>query len=62
VAEGTGVHNYAIDQVLAHIINRCRELKLRVCLDQEVAREKALVLLTVQTMKGIDSGDHRIPI
>jgi hypothetical protein len=62
VAEGTGVHNYAIDQVLAHIINRCRELKLRVCLDQEVAREKALVLLTVQTMKGIDSGYHRIPI
>ncbi|HWP43830.1 MAG TPA: putative zinc-binding metallopeptidase, partial [Blastocatellia bacterium] len=62
VAEGTGVHNYAIDQILVHMINRCRELKLRVCLDQEQARQKLLVLLTVHTINGVHSGYHRIAL
>lgn len=62
VAEGTGVHEYAIDQMLVNMINRCRELKLRVGLQQEHAREKALVLLTVQTMNGIHTGYHRIAL
>jgi hypothetical protein len=62
VASGTGVHNYAIDQIIAHMINRCRELDLRVCLDQEQARQKMFVLLTVHTMNGIHSGYHRIAL
>jgi hypothetical protein len=62
VAEGTGVHNYAIDQMLTQMMNRCRELKLRVHLTPEHARQKALVLLTVQTMNGIHSGYHRIAL
>ncbi|HYP27319.1 MAG TPA: putative zinc-binding metallopeptidase [Blastocatellia bacterium] len=62
VAEATGVHNYAIDQMLTQMINRCRELKLRVDLTPEHARQKALVLLTVQTMNGIHSGYHRIAL
>jgi len=62
VAEGTGAHEYAIDQMLANMINRCRDLKLRVGLQPEHARNKALVLLTVQTMNGIHSGYFRIAL
>jgi len=62
VADGTGVHTYAIDQIIAHMINRCRELRLQVCLDQEQTRQKMLVLLTVQTMNGIHAGYHRIAL
>lgn len=62
VAEGTGVHNYAVDQKLSHMTNRCRELELRVGLTPEHTRQKVLVLLTVQTMNGIYSGYHRIAL
>jgi len=62
VAEGTGAHEYAIDQMLANMINRCRDLKLRVGLLPEHARNKTLVLLTVQTMNGIHSGYYRIAL
>jgi hypothetical protein len=62
VAEGTGVHNYAVDQKLAHMTNRCRELNLRVSLTAEHTRQKVLVLLTVQTMNGLQSGYHRIAL
>jgi hypothetical protein len=62
VSEGTGVHTYAIDQMLIYMMNRCRELKLRVPLTEEHARQKLLVLLTVQTMNGIHSGYHRIAL
>jgi hypothetical protein len=44
------------------MINRCRELKLRVGITEEHARRKALVWLTVQTMSGIHSGYHRIAL
>lgn len=62
VAEGTGVHNYAIDQMLAHMINRCKELRLRVSLKQEHAFQKVLVTLTAQTIRGIHTGYHRIAL
>lgn len=62
VAEGTGVHSYAIDQMFGAMINRCRELKLRVGVTEEHARRKVLVWLTVQTMSGIYSGYHRIAL
>jgi hypothetical protein len=62
VAEGTGVHNYAIDQMLGHMISRCRELRLRVCLNEDIALRKALVLLTTQTINGINTGYHRIAL
>jgi hypothetical protein len=62
VSEGTGVHTYAIDQMLITMMNRCRELKLRVALTPDHARQKLLVLLTIQTMNGIHSGYHRIAL
>ncbi|MCI0659609.1 MAG: putative zinc-binding metallopeptidase [Acidobacteria bacterium] len=62
VAEGTGVHNYAIDQMFEEMIDRCRELKLRIGMKQDQTRKKLLVLLTVQTMNGIHTGYHRIAL
>jgi hypothetical protein len=62
VAEGTGVHSYAIDQMFAAMINRCRDLNLRLGLTEKHARQKVLVLLTVQTMNGIHTGYHRIAL
>lgn len=62
VAEGTGVHSYAIHQMFITIINRCRELKLRLGLTEAHTRHRLLVLLTVQTMNGIHSGYHRIAL
>ena len=62
VAEGTGAHQYAINQMLSHMINRCRELDLHVNPTQDDALQKLLVSLTVQTMSGIHSGYHRIAL
>jgi len=62
VAEGTGVHQYAIDQMLSQMINRCRVLKLRAPLAREHTRQKVLISLTVQTMNGVHTGYHRIAL
>jgi hypothetical protein len=62
VADGTGVHPYAINQMYAHLMNRCRELKLHVGLTPEHTRRRALVLLTAQTMNGVHAGYHRIAL
>jgi hypothetical protein len=62
VAEGTGAHHYAIDQMLSHMINRCRELKLKVDPAQDRTWQMVLVSLTIQTMNGILSGYHRIAL
>ena len=38
VAQGTGVYQYTIDQVLGDMIDRCRELGLRVAVPEEQAK------------------------
>jgi hypothetical protein len=62
VAEGTGVHKYAIDHVLALMIERARELKLRVAGAEKDAKQQVLIMLTVQTMNVVHSGYHRIAL
>ena len=62
VAEGAGIHSYAIHQMFIPMINRCRQLKLRLHLTEANTRQKLLILLTVQTMNGIHSGYHRIAL
>ncbi len=62
VAEVTGVHTYAVDQVLENVISRCKELRLRVRPPKESVKRKALIMLTAQTMKGVYAGYHRIPL
>jgi hypothetical protein len=49
IAEGTGVHAYAIDQLLRQMIARVQELDLRMVDEPDVTIERLLVMLTMQT-------------
>ncbi len=60
VAEWTGIYQYTIDQVIEDMIKRSRELKLRLAVPEEQARQEFTVLLTVQTMNHLHSGGHRL--
>ena len=60
VAGWTGIYQYTIDQVLEEMIARCRELKLRLAVPEEQARQEFTVLLTVQAMNYLHSGGHRL--
>ena len=60
VAEWTGIYQYTIDQVLEDMISRCRELKLRLAVPEDRARQEFTVLLTVQAMNYLHSGGHRV--
>jgi hypothetical protein len=60
VAGWTGIYQYTIDQVLEDMIDRCRELKLRLAVPEEYARQEFTVLLTVQAMNYLHSGGHRV--
>ena len=62
VAEGTGVHQYTVDHVLKNMIERSKELKLRVATSKRQARRQFLVVLTVQVMNVLHSGYHRIAV
>ena len=56
----TGIYQYTIDQVLEDMIARCRELKLRLAVPEDQARQEFTVLLTVQAMNYLHSGGHRL--
>lgn len=60
VAYWTGEYRYTIDQVLGGMIQRCRELNLRLAQPLDQAKYDALVLVTVQTMNFLHGGHHRI--
>jgi hypothetical protein len=60
VARGTGVYQYTIDQVLGDMIDRCRELGLRVAVPEDQAKLDFTIALTVQTMNYLHSGRHRV--
>jgi hypothetical protein len=60
VAGWTGIYQYTIDKVLVDMISRCRELKLRLAVPEDRARQEFAVLLTVQAMNYLHSGGHRI--
>jgi len=60
VAQWTGIYQYTIDQVFEDMIARCRELKLRLAVPEEQARQEFTVLLTVQAMNYLHSGGHRL--
>ena len=60
VAGWTGIYQYTIDQVLEDMIARCRELRLRLAVPEDVARQEFTVLLTVQAMNYLHSGGHRL--
>jgi hypothetical protein len=62
VVEWTGTHAYTIDQVLQEMIDRSRELRLRLTTDPSRAKTQAMILLTVQTMNTLHTRRHEIPV
>jgi hypothetical protein len=60
VSGWTGIYQYTIDQVLEEMIERCRELNLRLAVSEDQARQEFTVLLTVQAMNHLHSGGHRL--
>jgi hypothetical protein len=62
VAEWTSAHTYTVDQVLQDMIERSRELKLRLALPRNQAKTLAVILLTVHTMNCLHAHRHEIPV
>lgn len=62
VADWTGTHQYTIDQVLLDMIDRCRELKLRLALPQREAQSQVTLMLMVQTLNFLHEGRHHFAI
>lgn len=62
ICEWTGEHVYTIDQVLNEMIDRCKEMKLRLRGSELKTNRNALVMLTVQTMNYLHGGRHRVAI
>ena len=62
VQRWTGEYQYLIDQVLAALIERCRELDLRLAGSEEEAKLEFTTLLTAQTMTRLHHGRHRMPL
>ena len=60
VAKWTGIYQYTIDQVLEDMITRCQQLRFRLAVPEDQARQEFTVLLTVQTMNHLHSGGHRL--
>ena len=62
VAKWTGEHSYTIDQVIQEMIERCRELKLRLGSSAEEARRDAMILVAVRTTNFLHEGRHRVAV
>ena len=62
VAQWTGEYRYNVSQVLREMIDRCRELDLRVSGNEMEVKQKAMVMLTVQTMNYLHGGHHRVAL
>jgi hypothetical protein len=62
VSDWTGIYQYTIDQVFMDMIERCRQLNLRLAVTEEQARLEFPVLLTVQAMNYLHEGGHRVAL
>lgn len=60
VARWTGEYQYTINQVIAEIAKRCRELNLRLAGAPDQARLDFTIFVAVQTMHYLHSGRHRV--
>ncbi len=60
VARWTGEYSYTIDQVVQEMIERCRELKLRLRGSSEEAKRDAMILVAVRTTNFLYEGRHRV--
>jgi len=62
VAKWTGEYQYTIDQVLRDMIDRCKELKLRLACSERDARVQTMLMVAVQTMNFLHGGRHQFPL
>jgi hypothetical protein len=62
IAEGTGVHAYAVDQLLRQMIVRAQVLGLRVIDLPAPTMEKLLVVLTMQTANVVHKGYPKVAL
>jgi len=62
VASWTGEYQYTIDQVLENMVQRSRELNLRLAAAEDRAKLDFTIMLTVQTMNYLHSGRHRVAL
>ena len=62
VARWTGEHAYTIDQVVQEMIERCRELKLRLGSPPEEAKRHAMILVAVRTTNFLHEGRHMVAV
>ena len=62
VASFTDTYQYTIEQLIQKIIERARELNLRLIDSEAVTKTDFMVFLTVQTMNYLHSGRHRMAI
>jgi len=62
VASFTDSYQYTIDQLIEKIVERCRELNLRLTDSEEATKVDFLVFLTVQTMNYLHGGRHRVAL
>jgi hypothetical protein len=62
VASFTDSYQYTIDQLLEGIVDRCKELNLRLVDGEDSTKTDFMVFLTVQTMNYLHSGRHRVAL
>jgi hypothetical protein len=62
IADGTGVHSYAIEQLLRQMIARSHKLDLRVIDAPAPTVEKLLVMLTMQTAGVLHTGYPKVAL
>ena len=62
IADGTGVHAYAVDQLLRQMIARAQKLGLRVIEPASPTIEKLLVILTMQTAGVLHTGYPKVAL
>jgi hypothetical protein len=62
VSKWTGQYRYTIDQILTEMIERCRDLRLRLSASPTETQQDVMVFLTVQTMNFLHQGYHRVAL
>jgi hypothetical protein len=62
IADGTGVHAYAVDQLLRQMFARAQKLGLRVIEPSAPTIEKLLVMLTMQTAGMLQTGYPKVAL
>jgi hypothetical protein len=62
IAEGTGAHAYAVDQLLRQMIARAQSLGLRVIEAPDITMQKLLVVLTMHTAGVVHAGFPKVAL